>query len=132
MQLSQLYGSQCQLEQNEANTIKGLSLLSCNKLSRLLMDYKWEHPQVYQQVLQHLFGGQHPLMRMLKVELCSDSKLSCGTEPAPQRAADEPANVARGMGFQLMSVAKKIQPDCKTCMYCWAEPGFYWPSVRQE
>ena len=124
-------GSQLQLEQNEANTIKGFGLLSCNNTSRLLMDYKWEHPQVYQQVLQHLFGGQHPLMRMLKVELGSDSNTSCGTEPAPQRAADEPANVARGMGFQLIADAKKIQPDLKTCMLRWAEPGFLRPSWRQ-
>lgn len=124
-------GSQLQLEQNEANTIKGFGLLSCNNTSRLLMDYKWEHPQVYQQVLQHLFGGQHPLIRMLKVELGSDSNTSCGTEPAPQRAADEPANVARGMGFQLIADAKKIQPDLKTCMLRWAEPGFLRPSWRQ-
>ena len=124
-------GSQLQLEQNEANTIKGFGLLSCNNTSRLLMDYKWEHPQVYQQVLQHLFGGQQPLMRMLKVELGSDSNTSCGTEPAPQRAADEPANVARGMGFQLIADAKKIQPDLKTCMLRWAEPGFLRPSWRQ-
>lgn len=124
-------GSQLQLEQNKANTIKGFGLLSCNNTSRLLMDYKWEHPQVYQQVLQHLFGGQHPLMRMLKVELGSDSNTSCGTEPAPQRAADEPANVARGMGFQLIADAKKIQPDLKTCMLRWAEPGFLRPSWRQ-
>ena len=124
-------GSQLQLEQNEANTIKGFGLLSCNNTSRLLMDYKWEHPQVYQEVLQHLFGGQHPLMRMLKVELGSDSNTSCGTEPAPQRAADEPANVARGMGFQLIADAKKIQPDLKTCMLRWAEPGFLRPSWRQ-
>ncbi|WP_029606644.1 galactosidase [Lacticaseibacillus rhamnosus] len=124
-------GSQLQLEQNEANTIKGFGLLSCNNTSRLLMDYKWEHPQVYQEVLQHLFGGQHPLMRMLKVELGSDSNTSCGTEPAPQRAADEPVNVARGMGFQLIADAKKIQPDLKTCMLRWAEPGFLRPSWRQ-
>lgn len=95
------------------------------------MDYKWEQPEVYQQVLQHLFGGQQPLMRMLKVELGSDSNTSCGTEPAPQRAADEPANVARGMGFQLIADAKKIQPDLKTCMLRWAEPGFLRPSWRQ-
>ena len=70
-------------------------------------------------------------MRMLKVELGSDSNTSCGTEPAPQRAADEPANVARGMGFQLIADAKKIQPDLKTCMLRWAEPGFYGTSWRQ-
>ncbi len=70
-------------------------------------------------------------MRMLKVELGSDSNTSCGTEPAPQRAADEPANVARGMGFQLIADAKKIQPDLKTCMLRWAEPGFLRPSWRQ-
>ncbi|WP_424321122.1 galactosidase [Lacticaseibacillus chiayiensis] len=124
-------GDQLQLEQNEANTIKGFGLLSCNNTSRLLMDYKWEQPQVYQQVLQHLFGGEHPLMRMLKVELGSDSNTSCGTEPAPKRAADEPADVARGMGFQLIADAKKIQPDLKTCMLRWAEPGFLRPSWQQ-
>lgn len=101
-------GHKLQLEQNEANTIKGFGLLSCNNTSRLLMDYKWEQPKVYQQVLQHLFGGKQPLMHMLKIELGSDSNTSCGTEPAPQRAADEPVNVARGMGFQLIADAKKF------------------------
>lgn len=124
-------GDQLQLDQNEANTIKGFGLLSCNNTSRLLMDYKWEQPKVYQQVLQHLFGGEHPLMRMLKVELGSDSNTSCGTEPAPQRAADEPANVGHGMGFQLIADAKRIQPDLKTCMLRWAEPGFLRPTWQQ-
>ncbi|XXA91035.1 galactosidase [Lacticaseibacillus paracasei] len=124
-------GHKLQLEQNEANTIKGFGLLSCNNTSRLLMDYKWEQPKVYQQVLQHLFGGKQPLMHMLKIELGSDSNTSCGTEPAPQRAADEPVNVARGMGFQLIADAKKIQPTLKTCLLRWAEPGFLRPAWVQ-
>ncbi len=35
------------------------------------------------------------------------------------------------MGFQLIADAKKIQPDLKTCMLRWAEPGFLRPSWRQ-
>lgn len=38
---------------------------------------------------------------------------------------------AWGMGFQLIADAKKIQPDLKTCMLRWAEPGFLRPSWRQ-
>lgn len=95
------------------------------------MEVKWEHPTVVLTVLTHLFGGTHPLMRMSKVELGSDSNTTCGTEPAPLRAADEPEYVARGMGLLHFADAQKILPDLKTCMLRWAEPGFLRHSWRQ-
>ncbi|KRL13787.1 hypothetical protein [Schleiferilactobacillus perolens] len=117
----------------DANTFKGFGYLSCNNSSRLLLDYKWEHPEVYAQLLQLLFGGTHPLMRMLKIELGNDANTSSGTEPAPLRSAAGVVNVRRGMGFQLIADAKKIQPNLMTSLLRWGEPGWLrtlWRHVR--
>ncbi|WP_330166070.1 glycoside hydrolase family 30 protein [Agrilactobacillus fermenti] len=101
------------------NTFKGFGYISCNNSSRLLLDYKAEYPQVYQQILKILFGGKHPLLTMLKVELGDDANTSSGTEPATKRSADEPANVRRGAGYQLIADAKKVQPELKTAILRW-------------
>lgn len=117
----------------DANTFKGFGYLSCNNSSRLLLDYKWEHPESYQQILQILFGGPHPLITMIKVELGDDANTSSGTEPATKRSATEPANVLRGAGYQLIADAKKINPKLKTCLLRWGEPGYLrplWQAVK--
>ncbi|KRK95044.1 hypothetical protein FD25_GL002230 [Levilactobacillus acidifarinae DSM 19394] len=111
----------------DANTFKGFGYLSCNNSSRLLLDYKWEQPASYQQILQILFGGRHPLMSLLKVELGDDANTSSGTEPAPKRSAEEPANVMRGAGYQLIADAKRLNPRLKTCLLRWGEPGYLRP-----
>ncbi|MCH4163187.1 MAG: glycosyl hydrolase [Lentilactobacillus diolivorans] len=117
-------GNQLDTNALNANTFKGFGYLSCNNSSRLLLDYKWEHQDSYHQILQILFGGKHPLMRMLKVEMGDDANTSSGTEPATMRSADDQANVRRGAGFQLIADAKAIQPELKTCVLRWGEPGF--------
>lgn len=117
-------GNQLDTNALNANTFKGFGYLSCNNSSRLLLDYKWEHQDSYHQILQILFGGEHPLMRMLKVEMGDDANTSSGTEPATMRSADDEANVRRGAGFQLIADAKAIQPELKTCVLRWGEPGF--------
>ncbi|MCT2897985.1 glycoside hydrolase family 30 protein [Lentilactobacillus buchneri] len=117
-------GEQLDLNAKDANTFKGFGYLSCNNSSRLLLDYKWEHRDSYDQILQILFGGKHPLMRMLKVEMGDDANTSSGTEPATMRSASETANVNRGAGFQLIADAKKIQPNLKTAILRWGEPGW--------
>ena len=111
----------------DANTFKGFGYLSCNNSSRLLLDYKWEQPESYQQILAILFGGQHPLMSMVKLELGDDANTSSGTEPATKRSADEPANVLRGAGYQLIADAKKLNPRLKTSLLRWGEPGYLRP-----
>lgn len=117
-------GRQLDLNAFNANTFKGFGYISCNNSSRLLLDYKWEHRDSYNQILNILFGGRHPLMRMLKVEMGVDANTSSGTEPATMRSADDDANVRRGAGFQLIADAKKIQPALKTAILRWGEPGF--------
>ncbi len=116
-------GSQLDLEAGDANTFKGFGYLSCNNSSRLLLDYKAEHRDSYDQILQILFGGRHPLMRMLKVEMGDDANTSSGTEPATMRSKDETANVKRGVGFQLIADAKKLQPSLKTAVLRWENPA---------
>ncbi|KRM42355.1 glycosyl hydrolase [Lentilactobacillus parafarraginis] len=126
-------GAKLDLNALDANTFKGFGYISCNNSSRLLLDYKWEHPESYQKILAILFGGAHPLMRMLKVEMGVDANTSSGTEPATMRTAEEDANVRRGAGFQLIADAKRIQPSLKTAILRWGEPGFLrkmWKQVK--
>ncbi|MFD1125450.1 glycosyl hydrolase [Lentilactobacillus raoultii] len=126
-------GQQLDLNALDANTFKGFGYISCNNSSRLLLDYKWEHRDSYDQILQILFGGNHPLMRLLKVEMGVDANTSSGTEPATMRSAEDQANVRRGAGFQLIADAKKIQPALKTAILRWGEPGFLrkkWAAVK--
>lgn len=80
-------GRDIHTDQGDANTFKGFGYLNCNNSSRLLLDYKWQQPEAYQAVLHTLFGGPHPLMRMLKVKLGADANTSSGTEPSPKRSA---------------------------------------------
>ncbi len=117
-------GDQLDLNALNANTFKGFGCISCNNSSRLLLDYKWEHPESYDRILNLLFGGQHPLMRLLKVEMGVDANTSSGTEPATMRHENNEPNVRRGAGFQLIADAKKIQPALKTAILRWGEPGF--------
>ncbi|MFT8399994.1 MAG: glycosyl hydrolase [Lentilactobacillus diolivorans] len=120
-------GDQLDLMDSDAHTFKGLGWVSCNNSSRLLMDYKAEQPATYQAILKLVFGGQHPLARMLKIEMGSDANTSSGTEPATIRHSGEEADVFRGAGFQLIADAKKIQPNLKTGLLRWGEPGFLRP-----
>ncbi|WP_283680244.1 glycosyl hydrolase [Lentilactobacillus sp. Marseille-Q4993] len=123
------------LTTSDANTFKGFGYISCNNSSRLLMDYRYEHPESYQKILDILFGGNHPVLRMVKVELGDDANTSSGTEPAPVRTEDEEANVERGMGFRFIADAKRVQPELKTALLRWGEPGFLrqkWQQVKTK
>lgn len=128
-------GDQLDLSAGDANTFKGFGYLSCNNSSRLLLDYKWEHEDSYRQILQILFGGKHPLMRMIKLEMGDDGNTSSGTEPATIRHQGEAANVQRGAGFQLVADAKEVQPNLKSALLRWGEPGFLrqaWANVKTD
>lgn len=128
-------GNTLDISGEDANTFKGFGYISCNNSSRLLLDYKYEHPETYQQILQILFGGKYPLLRMIKVEMGDDANTSSGTEPATKRSEDEEANVSRGAGFQIIADAKKIQPKLKTAILRWGEPGWlrpFWTQVKSE
>ena len=105
------------------NTLyKGFGLISANNSSRLLLDYKYEQPERYDEILNYLFGENGLDISHIKVEIGADINSSSGTEPATMRSADEKADVTRGAGFQLASDAKKIDPDITLDMLWWSEP----------
>src|SRR6187431_783037 len=111
-------------------TFKGFGVLSANGTSELLMDYKSEHPEAYAQLLAILFGGEHPVMTHVKIEMGNDRNNSTGPDPATMRLASEAANVKRHPGFQLAADAKKLNPNLKVSILRWNAPG--WVNTNDE
>ncbi len=102
---------------------RGLGFVSANGSSRLLLDYKLRHPEVYQEILRLLFApGEGAGLSHLKIELGADVNSSSGTEPCTMRSPGEPADVTRGAGFQLAADARKINPDLTLDLLRWGEP----------
>ena len=106
----------------ENTRYKGFGLISANNSSRLLLDYKYEQPERYDEILNYLFGEDGLNISHIKVEMGADINSSSGTEPATMRSADEKADVTRGAGFQLAADAKKKDPDITLDMLWWSEP----------
>lgn len=105
-------------------TFKGFGTLSANSTSALLMDYKAQQPEKYAELLQVLFGGEHPLMNQVKIEMGDDRNNSTGSDVATMRTADEEANVTRHPGFQLAADAFTINPDLKVSILRWNAPAW--------
>ncbi|MEK3981994.1 S-layer homology domain-containing protein [Paenibacillus sp. FSL K6-3166] len=105
-------------------TFKGFGVLSANSTSALLMDYKAEHPDAYMEMLRILFGGDHPIMTHVKIEMGNDRNNSTGPDPATMRTADEEANVTRHPGFQLAADAKATNPSLKVSILRWSAPAW--------
>ncbi|MEK3969044.1 S-layer homology domain-containing protein [Paenibacillus sp. FSL H7-0323] len=119
-----LDGNDIQADNVNGLTFKGFGVLSANSTSALLMDYKSEHPEAYAEMLQILFGGEHPLMTHVKIEMGNDRNNSTGPDPATMRTADEEANVTRHPGFQLAADAKAVNPDLKVSILRWSAPAW--------
>ena len=105
-------------------TFKGFGVLSANGTSALLMDYKAQHPDKYAELLGVLFGGTHPIMTQVKIEMGNDRNNSTVPDPATMRLATESANVKRAPGFQLAADAKKLSPNLKASILRWNAPGW--------
>ncbi len=101
---------------------RGAGMVSGNNSSRLLLDYKAEHPEKYQELLRLIFGSDGIAVNHLKVEMGADINSSSGTEPSVKRKADESADVTRGAGFQLAADAERINPELTLDMLFWSEP----------
>jgi|GEM_PF-2526229 S-layer homology domain./Glycosyl hydrolase family 59. len=113
---------------NPANTFKGYGLVSANNTSRLLLDYKEEHPDQYWEMMNLLFNQDTGAgINDIKIEMGNDSNTSSGTEPATKRSADEQANVRRGAGYIFAADAKTINPDIKVSILRWTQPGWVQP-----
>ncbi|MEU4449419.1 RICIN domain-containing protein [Actinosynnema sp. NPDC050801] len=105
-------------------TFKGFGLLSANSTSALLMDYKSQHPDKYLEMLEVLFGGEHPVLTNIKIEMGNDRNNSTGPDPATMRWETEEPNVKRHPGFQLAADAKKLNPDIKVSILRWNAPAW--------
>ncbi|SPT78433.1 Glycosyl hydrolase family 59 [Niallia circulans] len=115
------------------NRFKGFGTVSANNTTRLLIDYKDEHPEKYWQIMNHLFNRETGAgLAHVKVELGADVDSSSGTEPATMRYGDEPANVLRGAGFQFAADAKTINPDITTEILRWGEPRWTWSGAANN
>ncbi|MFZ4450784.1 S-layer protein [Salibacterium aidingense] len=112
---------------DEYNRFKGFGTVTANNTSRLLLDYKEEHPAQYWEIMNALFNKETGAgLAHVKVELGGDVNSSSGTEPATMRYEDEPANVLRGAGFQFAADAKSINENITTEILRWGEPRWTW------
>lgn len=114
-------------------TFKAFGVLSCNSTSNLLNDYKHQSPIAYERLLNVLFGGEHPLMRHVKIEMGNDGNNSTGADSCTMRSENEEADASRSPGWLLAADAKRINPDVKVSVLRWEMPNWVadkWNSNR--
>jgi hypothetical protein len=118
---------------DQYNRFKGFGTVTANNTSRLMLDYKEEHPKEYWEIMNKLFNKDTGAgLAHVKIELGGDVNSSSGTEPATMRYADEAANVLRGAGFQFAADAKSINPEITTEILRWGEPRFTWSGAASN
>ena len=101
-----------QANENPAACYRGLGCVSGNNSSRLLLDYKVEHPHAYEEIMRLLFQKDFGAgLTHIKLELGADVNSSSGTEPCTKRSLNEPADVTRGAGFQFEHGDKRVRPE---------------------
>ncbi|ROQ03686.1 hypothetical protein EDF54_3162 [Rathayibacter sp. PhB93] len=110
-------------ESVNALTFKGFGILSANSTSALLLDYKSQHPEKYWELIETLFGGEHPIMTTIKIEMGNDRNTSTGPNVATMRSRDEYPNVQREPDFQLAADAQKVaEGDVHVSILRWSRP----------
>ncbi|MFH8252279.1 family 16 glycoside hydrolase [Microbacterium sp. B2969] len=113
-------------------TFKGFGVLSANSTSALLMDYKSQHPDKYWELVETLFGGDHPIMNTVKIEMGNDRNTSTGPNAASMRTRDEYPNVLREPGFQLAADAQKVaHGDIHLSLLRWNRPTWVTSNADQ-
>lgn len=105
-------------------TYKGFGMLNGNSTSNLLLDYKYEHPDKYNEMMEYLFGGEYPLFTHIKMEMGNDGNNSTGAEACTMRTETEAADASRSPGFVMAADAKKINPDVKISILRWEMPNW--------
>lgn len=106
-------------------TFKGFGILTANSTSALLLDYKAQQPAQYWELLETLFGGDHPIMNTIKIEMGNDRNTSTGPNPSTMRSRDEYPNVQREPGFQLAADAQSIaHGDMHVSILRWNRPAW--------
>ena len=79
-------GTTAQLKENMR--YRGAGMVSANNSSRLLLDYKAEHPEAYKQIMEYMFSKDGIGITHLKVEMGADIKISNERESAGEKTAD--------------------------------------------
>lgn len=121
------------VNQKKQNAFRGMGAITCNGSSRLVLDYKEQHPKEYWEIMRWLFdpvtgaGLSH-----VKIELGCDTDTSSGAEPATMRSKDSEANVRRGAGFMFAHDALSINPDISVDMLCWGMPAWVERAYKQS
>ncbi|MCL1631445.1 hypothetical protein M3N64_05695 [Sporolactobacillus sp. CPB3-1] len=111
------------VDTNPANTFKGFGMVSGNGTSRLLLDYKAEHPKQYWKLMNELFNPRTGAgLNFIKVELGADVNTSTAVTPATKRTEGEKADVLRGWDWHIVADAQKINPSLQVDALRWAEP----------
>ena len=106
-------------------TFKGFGVLSANSTSALLLDYKSQHPDKYWELIETLFGGDHPIMTTVKIEMGNDRNTSTGPNASTMRTRDEYPNVHREPGFQLAADAQLVaHGDVHLSLLRWNRPAW--------
>ncbi|MFF2488009.1 fibronectin type III domain-containing protein [Microbacterium sp. NPDC058062] len=106
-------------------TFKGFGVLSANSTSALLLDYKSQHPDAYWELIETLFGGDHPIMNTVKIEMGNDRNTSTGPNASTMRTRDEYPNVLREPGFQLAADAQLVaHGDIHLSLLRWNRPAW--------
>lgn len=106
-------------------TFKGFGVLSANSTSALLLDYKAQHPETYWELIETLFGGDHPIMNTVKIEMGNDRNTSTGPNASTMRTRDEYPNVLREPGFQLAADAELVaHGDIHVSILRWNRPAW--------
>lgn len=109
---------------NENKLWRGAGMVSGNNSSRLLMDYKADHPNRYYEILEHIFGNNGVGVNHLKLEMGADINSTSGTEPCVMRYENETPDVTRGAGYQLAADVKRLYSHVTLDMLYWSEPAW--------
>lgn len=121
------------INMDEGTVYRGLGVVTGNNSSRLLMDYKTEHPDAYWEIMRLLFLPDYGAgLTHIKIEFGTDVNSSSGTEPCIMRSADEKADVTRGAGFMFAADALTINPDITVDLLRWGEPKWVTDAFLQS
>lgn len=101
---------------------RNFGMISGNNSSRLLLNYKAQQPERYNEILELIFGKSYLAVNHLKIEMGSDIYSSSGTEPCVMRNEWEEPDITRGASYILAHDTKKINPELTLDMLFLSEP----------
>ena len=121
------------VNENPAAAFRGLGCMTGGGSSRLLLDYKANAPEAYDEILRQLFAPAYGAgLTYIKVELGADVRSGAGVEPCVKRTADETPDVTRSAGFLLAADAKRINPNVNAGLVQRDEPQWVTAAFKES